>query len=99
KDKWIGHRDSGREFRTVTETGVLVGFEVGVTERFDNRWIVAVRPIYRTANGAFAGEVFGSFDPKDHTDGAVRKHGIRKVELIAKTGHALSAGHMLNSIE
>lgn len=98
KDKWIGHRDSGREYRTVTDTGVLVGFELGVTERFDNRWIIAIRPLYRTPDGVFGGETFGSFDPKDHTDGAIKKHGIRKVELIAKPGYAVSAVHMMNSI-
>lgn len=98
KDKWIGHRDSGREVRTTHDGGVLVGFEVGVTERFDNRWIVAVRPIYRTPNGVFAGEELGSFDPKVHTDGAVKKHGIRRIELIARPGYAVEAVHTMNSI-
>ena len=98
KDKWIGHRDSGKEARSTHEAGVLVGFEVGVTERFDNRWIVAVRPIFRTPNGAFAGDELGSFDPRKHTDGAVKKHGIKAVELIAKPGYAVAAVHTMNSI-
>lgn len=98
KDKWIGHRDSGKETRSSNDGGVLVGFEVGVTERFDNRWIVALRPIFRTANGTFAGDEIGSFDPRKHTDGAVKKHGIRTIELIAKPGYAVEALHIMNSI-
>src|SRR6188508_2523036 len=98
KDKWMGHRDSGREVRSASDGGVLVGFELGITERFDNRWIVAARPIYRTPNGVFAGDELGSFDPRKHTDGAVKKHGIKTVELIAKPGYAVEAVHTMNSI-
>jgi hypothetical protein len=69
-----------------------------VTSRFDNEWIVALRPIFRTPNGVFAGEEIGSFDAKKHTDSAVKKHGIRKVELIAKPGYAVEAVHIQTSL-
>jgi hypothetical protein len=64
--------------------GVLIGFELGMSEWFGSEIPTAVRPIYRTAGGEVNGKSHGSF--------TVKQGGVRRVvKLRARAGYAVGA--------
>jgi hypothetical protein len=95
----VGRKDTGKKARTVRpDGGVLVGFDVGVSKFFDNDWIVAIRPLYRTSAGVLVGEDIGQFDPAKHTDGGIRRSKIREVTLVARRGYAVAEVHVITGL-
>src|SRR5262249_56485242 len=72
---------------TSSRGGVLIGFDLGMQEWFDNEIPIAVRAVYRTASGEVSGESFGNF--------AVKPGGVRRVvKLRARPGYAVGAIRM-----